>query len=56
METKRCVRCASPMILVDDHYECPVCQLQLAAFAFPKEEVDLEEDDEATAQYHLPFQ
>ena len=42
------------MILVEEGYECPVCSLQLAAFAFPKEKFDLEEDDEATAQYVIP--
>jgi uncharacterized Zn finger protein (UPF0148 family) len=56
METKRCPRCDSILIEDDDHYSCPCCELYLSAWAYPTlQKVYHEEDDEATAQYPLPF-
>lgn len=59
MEPKTCPRCDTPMLEAmdaDGHYQCPVCDLYLSAWAFPiVEKAYIEREDEATAQYSLPF-
>ena len=59
MDTKRCPRCGSPMIEVmeaEGHLQCGSCDLYLAAWAYPiVEQSYIDREDEATAQYPLPF-